>query len=355
MTFRFEIPLGEMGYCPALVERLQARQRIMRAREAELMSCPKPWTGKQQAPASRLSSWWVESVQSANDFLASPEFAAIPSRFVGATRAAAVDPQAFAAVMAHDNEENSGLFLHGPSGTGKTSAGVYRAISRRDDERFVTASDFALAVSSSRSDREGFVNLVRYLAGSHDRDGEESDYPGILILDDLSHPKWTEAFGRYLFQIVSERTSRQLQLIVTSQLSPRALLDKWKREAPRESPESKETAKAVARRLWQECANIEFRHVAAQSETADELTAPAPPPPASEGPARADNPAAPPDASTGILEPNPEPKDNHESDHRPINPEAGRDDCPPEAEIHARGKRTLHEPEGGGIDGLPYF
>ena len=218
----------------------------------------------------------------------------IPPMYQGATAEGARDREAFGKVMNADLYDSGkcGQYLFGPSGSGKSTAGYanladgWRVLAAGWGCTYVSAVELAREVRASASDFRRFSRVVKFLAGTPPpaiadamdiADGTPerefwSWYPELkdddvfrewagpygVLIDDLHIPKLTPAYSSALFEIVEGRVSNQRHLIITSQLPLAQLLEKWVGDA-RDEPALAETARAIVRRIADNCIPIRFR------------------------------------------------------------------------------------------------
>ncbi|MEY2487388.1 MAG: IstB-like binding protein [Verrucomicrobiota bacterium] len=76
----------------------------------------------------------------------------------------------------------------------------------------------------------------------------------VLLLDDLSQPKFTPAYAEYLYEIIEHRTSHRLLILVSLQLGRDEFLEK----VSDRNPHLLTTAEAIFRRLTDYCDVIDF-------------------------------------------------------------------------------------------------
>lgn len=218
----------------------------------------------------------------------------IPPMYQGATAEGARDREAFGKVMDADlyDSDKCGQFLFGPSGSGKSTAGyAYLADGWRGSVAgwgctYVSAVELAREVRASAHAFARFSRIVEFLAGKPPMETDEalsiadgtparefwSLFPKLkdddvfrewagpygVLIDDLHIPKLTPAYSSALFEIVDGRVSNRTRLIITSQLPLAQLLKKWVGDALDE-PALAETARAIVRRIADNCIPIRFR------------------------------------------------------------------------------------------------
>ena len=148
---------------------------------------------------------------------------------------------------------------------------------------YVSAVELARDVRASSNDFRRFSRVVEFLAGNPSpatadaieiaagtperefwslfpelKDDEvfrEWAGPYSLLIDDLHVPKLTPAYSSALFEIVEGRVSGARHLIITAQLPLAQLLAKWLDD----NPALAETARAIVRRIADNCIPIRFR------------------------------------------------------------------------------------------------
>jgi DNA replication protein DnaC/primosomal protein DnaI len=166
--------------------------------------------------------------------------AGVPAKFADATL---TDGYCRAYVDSFVKDETStGLYVHGPVGTGKTynAAGIVKAlIAKKCDAIFSSALDIFTNIqetydSGSSSKRE----MERYLSC------------GILVLDDLGKESNTRWALTMLFTLVNARYERMLPTVITSQYTMEGLRQRLSQKGERE------TAEAIVSRLSETCMDV---------------------------------------------------------------------------------------------------
>lgn len=151
---------------------------------------------------------------------------------------------AMAEVLKDPEGDKCGVLLWGETGLGKTRT-LYALgrliISMNNEVRVVTTAEIK-AASTPGAWRELKTDIM-------------DDYRAVLI-DDLSHTRFTEAYAANLLDLIESITAKcYLPLVVSVQCSGRDLVSKWCAG----DRELKPTAEAIARRLGDFLVPIEFR------------------------------------------------------------------------------------------------
>jgi len=140
--------------------------------------------------------------------------AGVPRRFLQARRGD-FDPAVFNAAEGFLTGRSEGIFVHGPTGTGKTHFGVavlseILSESETGSARFVTVPSLLMEIRATFKDSSpcSEEDLIRRFA---DLD--------ILVLDDLGAEKNTDWAMQTLYLIVDRRYSDMRRTIITSNLA----------------------------------------------------------------------------------------------------------------------------------------
>lgn len=140
--------------------------------------------------------------------------AGVPRRFLQARRGD-FDPAVFNAAEGFLAGRSEGIFVHGPTGTGKTHFGVavlseILSESETGSARFVTVPSLLMEIRATFKDSSpcSEEDLIRRFA--------ELD---ILVLDDLGAEKNTDWAMQTLYLIVDRRYSDMRRTIITSNLA----------------------------------------------------------------------------------------------------------------------------------------
>ena len=155
-----------------------------------------------------------------------------------------------------------GIIAAGGTGQGKTRAVAQLAFtcftanswSHSDDHVFLflpaTALKRAAPISAGRpgTDKHDRAEAEKLI--------EEARSCDLLLLDDLSQPKFTPAYAEVLYDIVEHRTSHRLPNFVTLQLGRDEFLEK----VSDNNPHLLSAAEAIFRRLTDYCDVIDFDH-----------------------------------------------------------------------------------------------
>lgn len=201
----------------------------------------------------------------------------IPTAYRNTTPLRARDPKAFAEVINYPDKGTRhsrhngkpGLVLYGESGSGKTHAAYGRIIQRALTDGaavigHISATELSELVRESTYNAKQYGLILRLLKGNYtDEDLERADgdsnlhrfisIEGLLI-DDIHIPKLTPAYAQALYSIVEGQTSSGNELIITTQLTGTALLEKLCGD----NPDLRDTAIAIIRRISDHCHPVKF-------------------------------------------------------------------------------------------------
>ena len=124
-------------------------------------------------------------------------------------------PAKLQAIQSHGFEDGIGVVIHGPSGTGKTTA-AYHLISRR-----IADGTFTSAESVTGSAIAGIV-VDSFSDEAIERDGARQKMKRLrsapcIFLDDLDKTRPTAATMEFLFDLFEARSSRKLPVVITTQ------------------------------------------------------------------------------------------------------------------------------------------
>lgn len=150
----------------------------------------------------------------------------IGSRFADRTfenyRVADSNSQAFFASK-KAAEENSGLYLHGTPGNGKThlAAAIVNHVSEKSHPAiFTTSVGLVLRIKDTYTGkgnvREGEHDIIMHYAGVE-----------TLVLDDLGTEQFTPNTSRLFYALINQRYENNLPLVITSNLSLADLARQW--------------------------------------------------------------------------------------------------------------------------------
>ena len=162
----------------------------------------------------------------------------VPERF--AASVGEVDAEAMAGTI----EAGCGIYLHGPNGTGKTTAAyaVAGALSAKGWRVEVTT---VARIQSELADTWGGSEtqeaLFRRLSGCD-----------LLVIDDLGKERPTEAMGSLLFRVVNDRYEREGALMVTSNYARNLMAGRLMQGC------DEGTARSIASRLVEMTAPVEM-------------------------------------------------------------------------------------------------
>lgn len=165
-------------------------------------------------------------------------YPAIPSRFKD-TDVTLLHPSMQKAVLWNPMVGKPGLLMHGTSGIGKTRAAwhvVNRLFLRGLDLGFNLPINF---MSMRRFEKEMIDSFEERRHGAVLEAVCRSPF---LVLDDLGKERLTSRMATDLFGVIDHRTEHDLPMIVTTNFSGRAFLDRF-------LPQDKETGLAIARRI----------------------------------------------------------------------------------------------------------
>lgn len=157
-------------------------------------------------------------------------------------------------VPLEDNRPKSskgGLILYGRTGAGKTFAAWQLIYYGVVEQEFLDSDDMvALNVQT--------LKTLATNAARGDKDAQEAidelKFASLLFLDDIHQAKLSSAFAGVLFDIIENAIARGQHLILTAQVTGRALVSKWCSD----DPSSRDTANAIVRRLRDYCYAVEL-------------------------------------------------------------------------------------------------
>ena len=104
--------------------------------------------------------------------------------------------------------EDVGLYLWGPSGTGKSYAArsiLYQAMDSSFRDSIYESSAYKIFSAMSRFDRDRFVDL---------------EYIRFLLIDDIDKMDWDSKAVSALWSLLNERINNQCRTIITSNVAP---------------------------------------------------------------------------------------------------------------------------------------
>lgn len=188
-----------------------------------------------ECEASQTSTWAIQETARKWRQL---YFARIPPTYGRAVPA--MVSQAFASVLSWTGEDRfGGLGLIGVSGAGKSSAIACRLFTLEKPFRWwsgTEARDAAIDAATADKDREGARQRW-----------EAAMRTPILVLDDISQGKMTDAWSSKLFDLLETRLSGRLPTFWTSQIS----LEEFRAKIVRQNGQDAAQADAISRRLAQ--------------------------------------------------------------------------------------------------------
>jgi hypothetical protein len=141
-------------------------------------------------------------------------------------------------------DSSGGMILWGPTGAGKSRT-LYTVarIAAMNGEKVEIVSPAEIKRAATKADA---WDTLRERLLSAD----------VIVIDDLSHARFSEAYAAALLELVESATSNDWpRLLVTVQCTGTALVRKWAGN----NPELVETAQAIARRLGEFLQPVEFR------------------------------------------------------------------------------------------------
>jgi hypothetical protein len=154
------------------------------------------------------------------------------------------DVIAYSAAITGAKEFNMGMILWGPTGAGKSRA-LYAAAraAALESETVEVVSPAEIKRAATKADAWDTLR-ARLLATD------------VIVIDDLSHARFSEAYASSLLELVEAATANDWpRLFITVQCTGSALVRKWTGG----NPELIETAQAIVRRLGEFLQPIEFR------------------------------------------------------------------------------------------------
>lgn len=210
------------------------------------------------APTTEALSWERHcEIEIERQYRAAIEAAGIPERF----RSAPIRRDLLLEVMGPRGDQGGvhghGLYLHGPAGTGKTTAacGVLRGVIRSYSE----ASGDVLRIRRGGLYAKATGILSRYRSAMNGS-GETEEVvtasllePWLLVIDDLGKERPTGWALSKLYEVIDMRYESMRPVVVTSQMSRGELAAAWSQGA-----EDAATAQALASRLSEMCRGVRF-------------------------------------------------------------------------------------------------
>jgi DNA replication protein DnaC len=153
------------------------------------------------------------------------------------------DATAYEIALTAAEDSDGGIILWGPTGAGKSRA-LYAAA------RIASRCELIEVVSPAE------IKRAATKADAWDTLRERLLDAEVVVIDDLSHARFSEAYAASLLELVESATAnRRPRLFVTVQCTGSALVRKWAGN----NPDLVETAQAIARRLGEFLQPIEFR------------------------------------------------------------------------------------------------
>lgn len=150
-----------------------------------------------------------------------------------------IDPAAYAKVSAwrYTSDTSRGLYLLGPAGSGKTTAfwSLARNLEREGTTPFVLSS---LELSRQLQEAARDIKSVPWLARAR-----------VLMIDDFGKEKATPAASALLWEVLDQRYSHGLPVIVTSRFTSKELADRFGEAS---------IGQDIRRRLFELCDPVKF-------------------------------------------------------------------------------------------------
>ena len=158
-------------------------------------------------------------------------------------------------------EEKPGVFISGPTGSGKTRAAwklvcswlAGDALGLFDRHGKLKSQPAAAYSAKELKNLSAKVNQGNG-AAIEEWESLLNDSRQLLFIDDLGQVKFTSGFAENLFELIESVSNSRRFFICTAQVSGDELVSRWITE----SPNSRDTAMAIMRRLNEHCTLIEI-------------------------------------------------------------------------------------------------